>query len=937
MKALLFIIIVLLYSPTSIAQTNYKDDKLNLWGYVVDSFLQTGLEGAKVILMTPDSTMVDSIHTYPYDGNALFHFSLPAKTQNIILKAEQEGYEPGYVSMKVKHWGRVKDVYAPWINLKRRSSILNQLLNEVVVASSKIQMVWHGDTLVYNADSFNVPQGSMLDGLIRQLPGVTLKENGEILVNGRRVDYLTLNGTDFFKGNNKMMLDNLPYYIVKKIKVYDKSTDVSRFLGYDVEKKDYVMDVVLKREYSVGGTANVEVGGGTKDRWMARLYGMRFTDHSRLTLFGNSNNINETGCPGESGEWKTTDPANGVTTHSEVGASLRIEDRYKRWKDELSVSLTNNKNNRHEQQVNESYLQNGCEFVNRGYSEQAHDRKIDVTNTFTHDKSTSNVYFSSMVGYQYGYDHIEQQDCTLMSNKIGNLYRLDDQANRNSHNHNVFTANHMLVKLPWGDRLNLRLNALYGIHQAKNYSHYLLDYKDFALSRELRRRYEPHSFNQHNWQAETEYVFHVPRNWSLDISYKFQQSCDIEDAPSYRLDRDVVWMLQNPSLNALPPILHEDLLDVENSLDIMTQTKRHQVSASIHYTRSTSETYANFEVKLPIVHELGYQHYLRGTVDARIRRNETYSNPNISFTQQLSKHNIYYNVSFTSETRLPEITNLVGYVSHYAPLNIIIGNPGLKPQHTYKVAAYFVKSWPRWEQMLYTYFDATVTQRQIMTSVAYNPMTGVYTRRDENMNGNWGLLAGITFNRAIDKTKRWRVENALWLTYTNMVWRGQDTPYAENLMERITTRHIKIDDKMKLSFRLNGKFDMSVTGDIIHGLSWSDLASYKNVCVTDFSYGLAASWTMSHGFQLTSDFSMLHRNGYENRIMNSTSSIWNAQLSKTLCKDHLTLSLTAYDILDSTNKRTWNITSTGYNNTSYNTLPRYILLRVAYKLHKEKK
>ena len=113
----------------------------------------------------------------------------------------------------------------------------NQSLDEVVVTASKVQLVWRGDTLVYNADAFNVPQGSMLDRLIRQLPGVTLKENGEIRVNGRKVDYLTLNGTDFFKGNNRMMLDNLPYYTVKNIKVYDKSTDMSQFLGDEAEKK----------------------------------------------------------------------------------------------------------------------------------------------------------------------------------------------------------------------------------------------------------------------------------------------------------------------------------------------------------------------------------------------------------------------------------------------------------------------------------------------------------------------------------------------------------------------------------------------------------------------------------------------------------------------------------------------------------------------------
>ena len=49
----------------------------------------------------------------------------------------------------------------------------------------------------------------MLDALIRQLPGVELKDDGRILVNGRYVENLLLNGEDFFKGEPSVMLENL--------------------------------------------------------------------------------------------------------------------------------------------------------------------------------------------------------------------------------------------------------------------------------------------------------------------------------------------------------------------------------------------------------------------------------------------------------------------------------------------------------------------------------------------------------------------------------------------------------------------------------------------------------------------------------------------------------------------------------------------------------
>ena len=140
-----------------------------------------------------------------------------------------------------------------------------------------------GDTIVYNADAFNLPQGSMLDALIRQLPGAELKENGEIFVNGRKVDYLMLNGKDFFKGDNRVMLDNLPYYTVKNLQVYNRTTDASRYLGRDVQPKEYVMDVKLKKEYLGGFLGNNDLAAGTSKRYSAKLLGTQFTDHTRFT------------------------------------------------------------------------------------------------------------------------------------------------------------------------------------------------------------------------------------------------------------------------------------------------------------------------------------------------------------------------------------------------------------------------------------------------------------------------------------------------------------------------------------------------------------------------------------------------------------------------------------------------------------------------------
>lgn len=134
------------------------------------------------------------------------------------------------------------------------------------MTATKLKMYYKGDTLIYDASAFKMPEGSMLDDLIRQMPGVTMNDEGEIFVNGRKVDELLLGSRSFFGGNSKVLLENLPYYTVKHLKVYEKENELSRGAGYDVMPKSYVMDVNLKEEYRTGYIGNVEAAGGTHER-----------------------------------------------------------------------------------------------------------------------------------------------------------------------------------------------------------------------------------------------------------------------------------------------------------------------------------------------------------------------------------------------------------------------------------------------------------------------------------------------------------------------------------------------------------------------------------------------------------------------------------------------------------------------------------------------
>ena len=75
----------------------------------------------------------------------------------------------------------------------------SQALDEVVIKATKIKFFTRGDTVIYNANAFNLAEGSMLDAMISQLPGARLERNGQLFVNGKKVESLLRNGKDFFK------------------------------------------------------------------------------------------------------------------------------------------------------------------------------------------------------------------------------------------------------------------------------------------------------------------------------------------------------------------------------------------------------------------------------------------------------------------------------------------------------------------------------------------------------------------------------------------------------------------------------------------------------------------------------------------------------------------------------------------------------------------
>ena len=345
-RLILFALCLLSVLPSFAKDKTYE---LEVVAKVKDNVTLEAIGNGLVTLMLADSTIVDttSIKTYEnyLDGNPVqtsyFHVTV-RKPAKYILCIEKEGYDTKFVSLDLRKMykrERFKDLPAI---LMQRTRVRN--IGEVTVTATKVKFYNKGDTIVYNADAFQLQDGSMLDALIKQLPGAELKSDGRIYVNGRFVENLMLNGKDFFKGNNQIMLNNLPSYTVNNIKVYERESDRSRYLGQNLDDKSFVMDVNLKKQYSIGWMGNVDAGGGTADTYLARLFAMRFTPSSRITMFGNVNNLNDDKQPRQGTDWTPEKMPLGRLTAYKAGVDIRVDDRNEKFSVSSSITFDHLKN-----------------------------------------------------------------------------------------------------------------------------------------------------------------------------------------------------------------------------------------------------------------------------------------------------------------------------------------------------------------------------------------------------------------------------------------------------------------------------------------------------------------------------------------------------------------------------------------------------------------
>lgn len=988
-KTMLFLLIISSLPQTLLSQNAKaprEPKELTVYTRVKDHITHLDIDSTVTarLLSASDTAFIDSakITRQYYEGKTYcFAQAKILHTGKYLLHIEAKGYTSRYVHVDIPKMYRnevVKELKPVYLHKMQQK--LDMTLDEVVVTATKLKFYMDGDTLVYNADAFNLAEGSMISTLIKKLPGVEMKKGGEIFVNGQKVQAMLLNGKDFFDSDRELLLENMPAYMVKKIKSYERTPiAVEGTNRENTTPKELVMDIALKRDYHTGWILSANAGGGMSiydneadhrdTKFLSRLFAMRFSDKSRMMFYANANNLNDDNTPGSNGDWARPQQTEGLTKAYKAGMDYNYGaiDRTRYYG---SFHTTYQEKDEGNNSSAENYLNSGNTFTRSLYSRRSYDFNIYSNHVFSLRQQSSDRWYklfylefkpelyyllynnttrnasaalTDNVASQWGkawMDSISAPDAgQLLRQYALNRYT----STRRAEGHWLDTKGNLYLTLApaHNDFLGFSLQAKYQIKDNADdaFDHYRLSYPlSPEAASDLRLRYTPSSGQSQHYGLSPQMSFTLTKSTRLihllTPIYYFEHLHQKSNQPLYLLNKINGWD-QKP-LGTLPS--EDELLSViDNSNSNWSDQTRSTHTTGINYQlvkigENNKRTNLTLTLTTPFTHER--LQYTQQT-DTTVRRNTTFLNTALTFLHNNPSRGKRIEAQYTIITTTPDITNLVNYTNTTNPLYITHTNPNLKNTRTHTVEGSYKDKYGR-----STLFNANLSLNIYENSVAwgfiYDSTTGKKEVTPDNVSGNWNSNIGANIDFPLSTSEKWRLKHNASYTIAHSVDLNGTADGTAAIVKAtrsvVDSRYLK--NVLTLTYRPSSLCEIGATTSLVYQHSTSPRTYFTTINSCDFNYGCTAQIELPLNLQLSTDLTMYSRRGYIDHSMNTNELVWNARLTKRMMKGNLQLHLDAFDILGNLSNVRRTINAQGKTETFYNILPSYCLLHLSWKLNK---
>ena len=912
-------------------------------GKVVEQDTQEAVIQATTALLSGEKVVANAVT----NANGTFSIKAP-RDGSYTLQVTFVGFKTYTKKINIKDG---KDYHAGTIAIEPDAIMLKGAT--VTAHASKVTL--KADTFVYNANAFRTPEGSVVEELVKRLPGAEVSDDGTIKINGKEVKKILVDGKEFMTGDTKTAMKNLPTNIIDRIKAYDQQSDLARVSGIEDGEEETVLDFGIKQGMNKGVMVNADLAAGTERRYAGRVFGGVMKDNTKVFLMTNANNTNDMGFPGGGGGGRFGGGRQGLTATKMVGMNFNYEktdllklDGSVRWNhsdgDALSKRSSESFFGETTSQFSNSLTRNFTRtngWDARMRLEWTPDSMTNIMfrpsfryNSNDGDNASNEASFSQDP-YDYVTNPLAELKTLVEKGIVKNDRAQESVSYSDSKNLNgMLQINRRLNNS--GRNLTLQLNAGWSDGDSKSISNSLIKYyQEGIIVGDTINRYSITPTKNWNYRARITYSEPIFPKTYLQFSYQYEYRYQKSDRGTY----DLSDLLSNGTWyggyrswdsylgqfgirnNNVEPYKDDDL-------SRFSEYKNYIHTAEV-MLRIVRKAYT-FNVGVQMIPQKS--HFIQDYQGIHSDTTRTVTNfaPTMDFRWKKSATG-QLRFTYRANTTQPQMSDLLDITDNSDPLNITKGNPGLKPSFRQNFNLFYNDYFQKHQRAVMTFVNFSTTSNSISNKTTLDPVTGGRITQPENINGNWNGNLGFMFNTAVDSAAFFNVNTFTNLSYAHNV--GYVSVDMKSDSQKSVTTSTGISERLAGSYR-NEWLEIELNGSVNYQHNRSELQTNNNLDTWQFTYGGMVGITAPWGTSLTTNLNMQSRRGYSDSSMNTNELIWNAQVSQSFLKGNaLTVSLQLYDILHQQSTISRTISASMRSDTEYNAITSYGMLHVIYRLN----
>ncbi|MDH6535458.1 TonB-dependent receptor [Parabacteroides sp. 52] len=916
MKAGRFLLLLILFFSSLSAVAQRK--KVDIKGTVVEQGTSTPVEQATVrLLSVKDSTFIGGVAS-EQNGNFTLKSVPPG---NYLLHISFIGYDPLYQPLNIT--GNTHPVNIGKMELSDGAI----LLSEAVVMGKAPEVTVRNDTIEYNADSYKVTEGSMLEDLLKKMPGVEVDEEGKVTVNGKEIKKVLVDGKEFFSDDPKVASKNLPSNMIDKVQVLDRLSEMARLTGFDDGDEEAVINLTIKPGMKEGWVGNAYAGYGSKDRYEGNMMLNRMVNNDRYTLLGGLNNTNNMGFSDMGGSMfqgmgggggrgrggsGSFGGGNGITSSGNIGFDFSKEFNKKlTLSGNARFSHSDNEANTLTSQQNiqqETMYENSSSFRNNKSDNVGANFRLE----WKPDDKTTLLFrpnFSYSKNEQRSNSHSTEMDIdrdTISIEKQTTFYsgegynvdgRLEFSRKLNDEGR-IFSAS-----------ISGGLNDKY--QNGKNDVETFYSLKEDELRDEKIRN----DIKGYNYRAYVSWVEPLGRNNFIQLTYNINSQQQESLKNVYKPDKNGQYTVIDSTQTQN---YRNDFLNQRASVSFKSIREKFNYTIGFNVDPSNSTS----------------KNFIGDSILSNVKQNVVNFSPTAQFRYNFSKQS-NLRIDYNGRTSQPSVEQLQPVADYSNPKNVVIGNPDLKPRYNNSLFLTYQTFKPQSQFALRTMLNGQYTVNDIIGYVINeNDNTGKRTTTYKNINGNYNGSAMVMINTPL-KNRKFTFNSMSRATYSK-----SNTIIGDKELDGLG-QEIIVDTKNKntdLLFMERAGFDfrstyidLGINGSIQYRKTRNTAEADNNQDIFNYTLGGRTTLYLPANIKIESDVNWSTNSGYTDGFeLNEV--LWNASASKSFLKgNQATLRIKIYDILQQRSNISRSITANYTRDSEYNTLSSYFMVHFIYR------